>query len=168
MNPIIYWIEKSSPGRLAILAKPEGNSALNSEVQAWRDAGIDVVVSMLTQSDNENLGLSAEGDLCRNNGLQFISFPIKDFGVPQLDPTLELVRELNDLLAAGKNIGFHCHGCIGRAPLIAACVLMFGGETAEKAFDLVSAARGYPVPEGIEQARWGRNFARQLSSSVRS
>ena len=163
-QPVIYWIDFASPGRLAILAKPDGGAALASEIQGWREAGVDVVVSLLTDADNEYLGLEAEGELCRENGLQFVSFPIKDFGVPaSVDVTLELVRELNELAASGKNIGFHCHGCIGRAPLIASCVLMYAGTKPETAYDLVSLARGYPIPEARTQAEWGRNFARELS-----
>lgn len=164
MKPIIYWIEYSPPGRLAILAKPKGDDALAGEIQGWRDAGIDVVVSMLTESDNSYLGLSAEAELCRTNGLQFISFPLEDFGVPaSVEVTLELVKELNDLLTSGKSIGFHCHGCIGRAPLIASCVLIYSGKSAETAFELISYARGYPIPEAQAQADWGKNFARELS-----
>lgn len=171
MKPIIYWIDHSADypgaGRLAILAKPEGDEALAQEIEGWREAGIDVVVSLLTESDNAYLGLTAEAELCRSQGLQFFSFPIKDFGVPDsFDGTLRLVKELNDLLASGKSIGFHCHGCIGRAPLIASCVLMFAGESADRAFELVSHARGYPIPEAQAQADWGRDFARRLSSSV--
>jgi hypothetical protein len=167
MKPTIYWIDNSGAGRLAILARPQGDEALGSEIQGWREAGIDVVVSMLTETDNSYLGLSAEAELCRSNGLQFISFPIEDFGVPDsLDDTLRLVSELNDLSTSGKSIGFHCRGGIGRSPLIASCVLMFPGESAETAFELVSLARGYPIPEAQEQADWGRNFERQLSSFV--
>jgi len=167
MQPIIYWIDYSGPGRLAILARPQGDDLLESEIRGWRDDGIDVVVSLLTEADNSYLGLSAEAELCRSNGLQFISFPIEDSGVPDsLDETLQLVRKLNDLSTKGKNIGFHCHGCIGRSPLIASCVLMFSGVTAERAFERVSVARGYPIPEAPEQAAWGRNFARQLSSFI--
>jgi protein-tyrosine phosphatase len=164
-KPIIYWIENAGDGRLAILARPQGNGALEGEVQGWRDAGIDVVVSMLTDSDNSYLGLSAEAELCRSNGLEFRSFPIEDFGVPaSVDTALQFVRDLNELLASGKNIGFHCNGCIGRAPLIASCVLMFSGKSAETAFELVSVARGYPIPEARAQAEWGKNFERELSS----
>jgi len=167
MKPTIYWIENSGAGRLGILARPQGDDALESEVQGWSEAGIDVVVSMLTEAENLQLGLTAEAELCRSNGLHFISFPIKDCGVPNsLDATLQLVRELNQLLTSGKSIGFHCHGCIGRSPLIASCVLMFAGESAETAFELVSVARGYPIPEAPEQADWGRSFARALSSFV--
>jgi hypothetical protein len=164
-GPAIYWIEHEGPGRIAILARPQGDDALPADIQGWRNAGIDVVVSLLTESDNRYLGLSAEGDLCRNAGLQFISFPIVDCGVPaSFDIALELVEELIGLLASGKSIGFHCHGCIGRAPLIASCVLMYTGRSAEEAFELVSIARGYPIPEARAQAEWGRDFARQLSS----
>jgi protein-tyrosine phosphatase len=166
-QPMIYWIDHSAPGRLAILAKPEGDAALESEIRGWRAAGVDVVVSLLTDADNEYLGLKAEGELCRNHGLQFVSFPIKDFGVPaSVDATLALVKELDELATSGKNIGFHCHGCIGRAPLIASCVLMYAGKSPETAYDLVSKARGYPIPEARTQAEWGRNFARALQSST--
>jgi protein-tyrosine phosphatase len=163
-KPVIYWIEHEGAGRLAILARPQGDEALAGDIKGWRDAGVDVVVSMLTDSDNLYLGLTAEAELCRSNGLQFVSFPLEDFGVPaSVDVTLNLVRELNDLLVSGKSIGFHCHGCIGRAPLIASCVMMFAGKSAESAFELISKARGYPIPEARAQAEWGRNFARELS-----
>lgn len=164
-NPVIYWIEHEGPGRIAILARPQGDDALPFEIQGWRDAGIDVVVSLLTALDNRYLGLSAEGDLCRNAGLQFVSFPIVDCGVPaSFELALELVMELSELLLSGKTIGFHCHGCIGRAPLIASCVLIYNGMSAEQAFELVSIARGYPIPEARAQAEWGKDFARRLSS----
>jgi protein-tyrosine phosphatase len=163
-KPIIYWIDYSGPGRLAILARPQGDGALEGDIQGWRDASVDTVVSMLTEADNVYLGLTAEAELCRSNGLQFVSFPIEDFGVPaSLEVALQLVRNLSDLLANGKSIGFHCHGCIGRAPLIASCVLMFAGQSPEKAFELISAARGYPIPEARAQFDWGKNFARELS-----
>lgn len=167
MTPTIYWIESSGAGRLAILAKPEGDDALESEIKGWREAGIDVVVSMLTEADNSYLGLSAEAELCGSNGLEFIGFPIEDFGVPDsLEATVQLARKLNQLLTSGKSIGFHCHVCIGRSPLIASCVLMFAGESAEKAFELVSVARGCAIPETPEQADWGKRFARELISFV--
>ena len=163
-KPIIFWIDNDGPGRMAILARPQGHEALPAEIQGWREAGIDAVASLLTNADNQYLGLSQEGELCRSNGLQFFSFPIEDFGVPaSFEVALQLVKELSDLLVSGKSVGFHCHGCIGRAPLIASCVLMFSGMSPDKAYELVSSARGYPIPEARAQAEWGKDFARQLS-----
>ncbi|MDQ1708151.1 MAG: hypothetical protein QOJ88_1362 [Pyrinomonadaceae bacterium] len=169
MKPTIYWIDHKTPGRLAILAKPHGNEELESDIEGWRAAGVDVVVSLLTDTDNAYLGLTSERELCRHHELEFVSFPIQDFGVPAsfVDATL-LVMELKQLLLSGKTIGFHCHGCIGRAPLIASCVLMATGVSADEAYRLISEARGYPIPEAQEQAAWGREFANHLSAAVDS
>jgi protein-tyrosine phosphatase len=164
--PIIFWIENEGAGRLAILARPQGDEGLAAHIEGWKRAGIDVVVSLLTQTDNANLGLTKEGELCRAAGLKFISYPLEDFGVPaSMEGAHALVKELHELLANAKNIGFHCNGCIGRAPLIASCVLMMSGETAEHAYELVSIARGYPIPEARAQAEWGKNFEREIRSS---
>ena len=165
MKPTIYWIESGDDVRLAILARPRSGDWLESEIQGWREAGIDLVVSMLTEAENIELGLVAEAELCGHNEIQFISFPVEDLSVPNsMDQTIEFVRSLNELLSQGKKIGFHCRGCLGRAPLIASCLLMFSGQTATKAFELVSVARGYQVPETAEQAGWGRKFASSISS----
>lgn len=121
---------------------------------------------MLTKTDNAYLGLTSEGELCRAAGLQFISYPLEDYGVPaSMESAHALAKDLHELLANGKNIGFHCNGCIGRAPLMASCVLMMSGETAEHAYELVSIARGYPIPEARAQADWGKNFERALRSA---
>ena len=163
----IYWIDCEGPGRLAIVDRPLGDDTLENEILAWRQAGIDVVVSLLTEYENSYCGLVQEAELCRSNGIQFISFPITDRSFPKsTEETLELVSKLNDLLTNEKSIGFHCYGCVGRAPLIASCVLMFRGETADRAFKLVGYARGYPIPEAAVQAEWGRDFARRLSLLV--
>jgi len=168
MKPTIYWIDKPGAGHIAVLARPRGDHWLESEIQGWREEGIDVVVSLLTEPEDRLLGLTLEAELCRSNGLAFINFPIEDCNVPlSSQATLQLVKELDALLSRGKSIGFHCRGGLGRSPLIASCVLMFSGKSAEESFQLVSAARGLPVPETPGQAVWGKNFARELGSTVR-
>lgn len=168
MKPTIYWVDNPGAGRIAVLARPRGGDWLEDEILGWREDGIDVVVSFLTEPEDRDLGLSLEGELCRSNGLAFINFPIEDRNVPpSSEATLQLVKELDALLSSGKSIGFHCLGGLGRSPLIASCVLMFSGKSAEESFQLVSAARGLPVPETPEQVAWGESFAQELGSSVR-
>jgi protein-tyrosine phosphatase len=167
MKPTIYWIDNSSSGRIAVLARPRGDEWLESEIQGWREDGINVVVSLLTEPENRLLGLTLEAELCRSNGLEFISFPIEDCDVPlSSDATLRLVKKLDAVLASGKSIGFHCRGGLGRSPLIASCLLMFSGKSAEESFQMVSTARGLTVPETPGQAVWGKSFAQKLGSSV--
>ena len=168
MKPTIYWIDKPGTGRIAVLARPRGDDWLESEIQGWREEGIDVVVSLLTEPEDRLLGLTLEAELCRSSGLAFINFPIEDCNVPlSSEATLQLVKELAALLSSGKSIGFHYRGGLGRSPLIASCVLMFSGKSAEESFQLVGAARGLPVPETLGQAAWGKSFAQDLGTSVR-
>jgi protein-tyrosine phosphatase len=168
MKPIIYWIDSPGGGRIAVLDRPLGDDRLESEILGWREDGIDVVVSLLTEPEDRLLGLSREAELCRNNGLTFISFPIEDCNVPlSSEATLQLVKALDALLASGKSIGFHCRGGVGRSPLLASCMLMYSGKSAEESFELVGAARGLPVPQTPGQEVWGKSFAQDLGSSPR-
>jgi protein-tyrosine phosphatase len=168
MKPAIYWIDHPGEGRIAVLARPQGDDSLESEILSWREEGIDVVVSLLTEPEERLLGLSREAALCRSNGLTFINFPIEDCDVPlSSEATLQLVKELDALLSGGKSIGFHCRGALGRSPLIAACVLMYSGKSAEESFQLISTARGLLVPQTTEQEVWGHSFAQGLDLSVR-
>ena len=93
MKPEIYWIDGTEPGRLAILARPRGGDWLGDEVKGWKEAGIDIVVSALTDAEQAEWELQKEADLCRSQGMDFVSFPITDRGVPASE------RETRDLTA---------------------------------------------------------------------
>ncbi len=56
-NPV-YWIEGVPTGKVAIVPRPRGGDWLEDEVRAWRAAGIDVVVSLLTDDEVRELGLA--------------------------------------------------------------------------------------------------------------
>src|SRR5881392_3794728 len=105
MRAELYWIPGPWPGRLAILPRPRGGDWLADEVEAWRRAGVDVVVSLLTTDEVADLDLAAEGDLCRARGIEFLSFPIPDRGVPSSTAAVAaLLTKLGDALAHGKTV----------------------------------------------------------------
>jgi protein-tyrosine phosphatase len=160
MKPDVYWIEGSWPGKLAILARPRGLDWLGDEVVGWKEAGVDVVVSLLTEGETSELGLVEEAELVKQNGLRFISFPITDYNVPSSKAlTQKLVSELNEQLNRGNCVGIHCRQGIGRSSLVAACVLTSTGESADTAFQQIKSARGRTVPDTIEQKQWVASFA---------
>lgn len=167
MNTKLYWIEGRWRGRLAILPRPRGGDWLEDEVCSWQQAGLDVVVSLLTRDEIADLDLTQEAKLCESHGLQFLSFPIEDRGIPaSRRATLDLVRNLGEILTEGKNVGIHCRQGIGRSALIAACLLVIAGVDPETAFREVSQARESAVPETIEQREWVRAFAREMPTSI--
>ena len=163
IKPDVYWINGPWPGRLAILARPRGADWLEDEVEAWKEIGIDTVVSLLTQSEAVELSLTKESDLVRRSGLTFINFPIADYSVPQSQgATRQLVDELRDQLSQGNKVGIHCRQGIGRSSLVAACILVTLGENSGDAFSQIESARGVSVPDTIEQKKWVASFAERL------
>ncbi len=165
MKTELHWIEGPWPGRLAISSRPRGGDWLEDEVRSWQQAGLDMIVSLLTEDEITDLELTQEAELCQAHGLQFLTFPIVDRGVPSSRrATLDFVRKLEDALAEGKNLVIHCRQGIGRSALIAACLLVLSGTDPETAFRRVSAARGVSVPETPEQRKWVMDFARGMAT----
>lgn len=164
MRTDLYWVDGPWQGRLAIMPRPRGGDWLADEVRAWRSAGVDIIVSLLTRDEIAELGLVQEAELCEANGIRFLSLPIVDYGVPaSRTDTLDFVKKLDNSLAEGKCVAIHCRGGIGRSALIAACLLVLSGIDPEMAFRRVSTARGCSVPETYEQRQWVVEFARELA-----
>jgi protein-tyrosine phosphatase len=159
----VFWINPGANGRLAIVPRPRGNEWLAEDLAAIRRDGIDILVSLLTQAEAEELGLARERALCEKTGIEFRSFPIPDRCVPD---SYRQMQELADALATerfhGKNIGAHCRACIGRASLLLAAVLCVEGLSPERAFCLISKGRGMQVPDTPEQVEWLTGFASAL------
>lgn len=124
----MYWIEESFPGRIAILPRPRGGDWLDDDVKAWKRGGIDSVVSLLTSDEVAELDLSGEASLCRANGIEFVSSPIPDRGLPaSVGESIDLVARLAEQLAVGRNVGVHCRQDIGRSALVKASTLVAVG-----------------------------------------
>lgn len=165
MRTELYWIEGPWRGRLAIVPRPRGGDWLEDEIQSWRRAGVDVVVSLLTRVEQSELNLSDEEALCRANNIEFVSFPIVDRNVPSsVEAFSEQVSTFAERLAVGKNIAVHCRQGIGRAALVAIGALIWSGLEPAAAIERVAAARGCVVPETPEQGQWIADFAKSLAT----
>jgi len=155
----MFWIEAPGPGRIGIAARPRAGDWLEDEIERWRSASVDVVVSLLEPHEVHDLELEAERDACIKAGLTFLSFPIPDRGVPaSLAKTRELVASCKDRLTAGNGIIVHCRAGIGRSSMIAACVLVALGDRPDEALEHIATARGLPVPDTPAQAEWVVGF----------
>ena len=69
MRTTVYRIAGPWHGRLAIVPRPRGGDWLEEEVRSWREAGLDVMVSLLTYDENTELELCQEELLCRAQGI---------------------------------------------------------------------------------------------------
>lgn len=167
MRTELYWIEGSWPGRLAIMPRPRGGDWLEDEVSSWRRLGIDTIVSALSSEEIAELDLIQEKEHCEKVGIEFLTFPVVDRGVPRsAKETWELVRQLEEKLAQGKKIAVHCRQGVGRAALLAACILAVSGVDPASAWDRITVARGCVVPDTAEQREWVVRFARTALETV--
>lgn len=159
----LHWIE--TPGRLAIMARPRADDWLEVDVAQWRTSGVDLVVSLLEREEVAELGLQRESELCRARGIEFVSFPIPDRGVPDIRLTLGIARLIADGMAGGRSIAIHCRAGIGRSSVIAACAMICSGVEANEALALIRAARGVIVPDTEEQRDWIIAFGKASQAS---
>ncbi|MBZ5514786.1 MAG: dual specificity protein phosphatase family protein [Acidobacteriia bacterium] len=165
MGPRVYWVKERGYPPLGIMPRPCGGDWLGEEIVSLTQEGVDVLVSLLTPEEDEELELQKEAELCAQNGLEFISFPIPDRDVPPRDGnSARFFRTLLDRLAEGKHVTIHCRAGIGRSSLVAACLLTAYEIPVEDAISALSSARGWPVPDTTEQLRWIAEFAKLYSA----
>lgn len=156
----IFWIPGPWQGRLGIVPRPRGAEWLSDETRAWRQAGIDVVVSLLGPSEEAELDLSGEATSAKASGLDFRSLPIPDRGVPRSrEPVAELADQIVAALRSGKTVAVHCRQGLGRSTMIVAAALIAGGLDAETAINAIRQSRGPDVPETRAQRQWISDFS---------
>jgi len=155
MKATIYSIKEAAPNRIAIVARPRGGDWLCDELNALSREGIDVLVSMLTEEEANELGLHRESEECGTAGIKFVNLPIPDRSVPlDRDAFLRSVEHLAEIVRAGRSLGVHCRASIGRSSVLAVSVLVRLGWDVSKAFCAVESARGCSIPDTPEQRQW--------------
>lgn len=154
----IYWVETPSRGRLGVVARPRSVEAFRE----LKEAGIDVLVSMLEPDEAEDLGLADEALHCGAAGIEFISVSVTDHGTPSgFEAIDEVVDRLVVHLAEGRGVGAHCFAGLGRSPLMVASVLIAHGLSDDEAIERVSEGRGNAVPEMASQHEWLFRYAQR-------
>jgi protein-tyrosine phosphatase len=161
-----YWIGEPRETRLAIVPRPRGLDWLEEDLLRLRRAGVDVLVSMLTHEEELELGLEREAQVAERVGLGFCSYPIPDRSTPSdLAAFQHFVHDLSATTSAGEFIGVHCRGCIGRATILSAALLIQNGWSADRALIAIESARGCSVPDTPEQRSWIQNFHAATTSA---
>jgi len=165
MGAKVFWITGPWRGRLGIVPRPRGAEWLDDETRAWREAGIDIVVSFLEPAEEADLALTGESTSSAASGLEFRSFPIPDRSVPNSrEAVAQLVDQIVDALHAGKSVALHCRQGIGRSVVIAAAALISGGQNAETAINTIRRSRELEVPETHAQRQWISEFSSWLAN----
>jgi hypothetical protein len=157
-----WFVEAGVPGRLAIVPMPRGGGWLDHDLRECIRAGLDLIVSLLTDGEMTELSLCNETECARAVGLDFRRLPVPERSAPTLPErdAETLVVALAEELRAGRSVGIHSRLGIGRSGLLATVLLVELGINAEEAIHLVSTSRGEAIPETMAQKEWIRSYAR--------
>jgi protein-tyrosine phosphatase len=141
--------------RLAIVLRPRGGQLLRSELIKFKEAGIRILVSLMEANEAVSFGLAEEPQIAEELGLMFMPFPMRDHSIPRDAVSFRgFVQDLAERLKAGRAVGIHCQGSIGRATVTAACTLIHLGWKPSVALAAIQEARGCQVPDMQEQEDW--------------
>jgi protein-tyrosine phosphatase len=155
-----YPIREFEGLSLAIMPRPRAGDWLEDEIGQWQREGLNTVVSLLEPTEVAELELGAEPGLCASRGIEFLSFPIPDRGVPRTVAAFDtFLAPVVTRLRGGASVGVHCRAGIGRSGLTAACILIRAGIPYPLAFPAISRARRVKVPDTEQQESWVQAFA---------
>lgn len=155
----VFWIEGEPQVKLAVVLRPQPDDWLEDDLRRYSHSGIRTLVSLLEPREAEWLGLGKEELLANQSGMEFVSYPISDMHVPEDTAGFRaFVSGLAEKLRAGRSVGVHCRGSIGRSTVTAACILTHLGWTAQAAIEAIREARGCDVPDTHEQYKWIMNY----------
>jgi protein-tyrosine phosphatase len=155
-----YPIREFDGLSLAIMPRPRAGDWLEDEIDKWQREGLNMVVSLLEPVEIAELEMGSEPKLCASRGIEYLSFPIPDRGVPTSVAAFDtFLAPVVKRLRSGAAVGVHCRAGIGRAGLTAACILVRAGIPYPLAFPAITRARRVKVPDTEQQESWVQTFA---------
>jgi hypothetical protein len=150
----VFWLPSDGSERHCLWLRPRGGEWLCEDVLALRQEGVEVVVSMLTVLEEQELGLNRESAVVREVGMAFYAWPLRDREIP--DSMFAWGRRFRALEPelCGRSIAVHCRQGIGRSSLWLAAWRAWEKKPVSESLTLLEKVRGRPVPDTAEQIDW--------------
>jgi len=155
------------PGRLGITLLPgrkDYNRKIREDMATMRNKGVTHVVTLIMGDEFAQYGVDDLLENYREGGFTVRHFPIKDQRIPTVRHVMELMEWMDDIIQQGNTILVHCVGGLGRAGLVAACYLIYRGQTPEDAIAEVRRVRSARAVETKVQEEFVYQFARELKA----
>jgi protein-tyrosine phosphatase len=145
-------------GRPSYPDEPPTAEAVETGVLAWRESGVDLVLSLIEDWEVPRRAPGLFEALARQR-IEVQRFPIADFGVPREAPAFgRLLRIVADRLATGDGILVHCNAGLGRTAVVLASVLKVHGLALDPVTELRRIYRPTAMQDLLQET-----FVRDLS-----
>ena len=147
--------------------------SLNNDIQHAKDKfGITSILCLLNPSELRTLGVHPEmyDQVCSKRNVKLINYPIIEMAAPS--DAAEFDREIVDRklvseIKTGGSVLVHCRGGVGRAGLVAACLLLRLG-VVDSTESAVARVRHFRDPRSVEsqiQINFVRRYANYIAES---
>ncbi|WP_322893976.1 MULTISPECIES: protein phosphatase [unclassified Yoonia] len=137
-------------GTLALSPVPRG--AAMQDLLDWQP---DLVVSMTSQAEMEDLGAGDLGQVLRDAGIDWHHLPVVDYGTPDSDDIRAIEDAAVAVLRGGGKVLTHCKGGCGRAGMMALRLMIAAGEESDAALTRLRQVRACAV-ETEAQLAWAK------------
>ena len=152
-DTLLCWVTDG----LAGLPLPGLGGSVTSDISLLKAAGVGLLITLTEEPAAFAAELEQAGIVGRH-------FPIRAYGIPDLDDTLLLCEEVAALMAQGTKVAFHCWAGLGRTGVLLASQLVVGGSPPTAAIAHVRAV----IPGAIEtreQAEFVYDLAARLAGA---
>lgn len=127
---------------------------LNLDLNAIRDWGAGVLVTLVTAEEMSALKVEGLGVAAEEVGLKWLHLPIADVSTPTADWEEAWLRDratVHSELDRDGRVVVHCKGGLGRAGTVAARILVERGTPADYAIALVRGVRPGAIETGAQE-----------------
>ncbi len=164
-----YWVVQ---GRLLAGEYPSrpDSSAARAKIACYLNANITFFLDLTQEGELEpyTFLLQEEADK-RGINVEYRRMPIRDMSVPTKDFMTDILSMINNAMAKGHNVYFHCWGGIGRTGTVTGCYLVQKGLTGDEALKQLAASwktvaksKLHPLsPQTSVQREFVRNYAKR-------
>src|SRR5688572_29251288 len=105
----LFPVQEFGLACMSVVPRPRGRDWLDDELRAIKTAGVHLLVSILTPDEQAAMDLTAEAERRRELGIEYLSVPIPDFGVP-IDAMAfdDAVAQAVRTLSQDESVAVHC------------------------------------------------------------
>lgn len=147
-----FWVV---PQRLGGLPRPGIIAELEDDLEGLRGLGVTLLVTLEEAPTVEPRRLS-------ELGIASLHFPVPDMGAPGIPQARELCAYVDEQLAEGAIVAFHCRAGLGRTGTLLASQLVWTGDTALRAIDRVRQINPRCIQSDQQVA-----FLREFEAAIR-
>lgn len=146
--------ELTAPGRLGLTLLPgrrDRGRELEADVEELVAARVATVICLVEAFELGVYGVPGLFEAYARRGLTLHHVPLRDGSAGGVEAVERAVAAAEAALARGETVLLHCAGGLGRAGMIAACVLRGRGLSPEAAIAAVRLVRGPRAIETLSQ-----------------